>query len=221
MAKAEYRKQFGARPVTKRVKQLGRKVGREMKGSILGMKGIMVLSFVLALMFTSPTWAQNKGQVHRARTDGGYWYIKQGNPQKISHYMREIGLTYLEWAQKAYEAHTSYVIALSAGQINETAKLDRDTADTILDQIESRMKINTQAPGDKDFLDVLEFTRVKGRLAGHQPCYPKDEGSCALLQTFIACKAWVRQSIDSGIFEDSWHDGCYGDWDEKHKDAGN
>lgn len=189
-----------------------------MRWLILGMKRILVFSCVLTLLSTSPTWAQKKPHVHRAKTDAGYWYIKQGNPQKISHYMREVGLTYLEWVQKHYEAQLYYSLGIHAGQINEDAKLASESADEILDQIESRMKINIQLPGDKDFLSVLKFTRTTGSLASME-CNSKDKGEiCEQLRTFISCKSWMQESIDSGIFEDSWHEGCYGDWAERHSD---
>ena len=182
------------------------------------MQGILVLGFVCSLLSILPMWGQ-KTTVPRAKTDGGYWHIKGPNPQRISQYMREVGLTYLEAVEKNYDANRHWGIGL-----HDSDKLAAESEGEILDMLENRMKINTHAPGDKDFLSVLKFTRVRGANAG------LELGLCAHgqmeredcfkhLAQYVACKDWMKESIDSGIFEDNWHEACYGNWAEEHKNG--
>lgn len=184
------------------------------------MKRFRVFGVVLALLFTLPTWAQKRPTAPRAATDYGYYHLKKANPQRISHYMREMGLTYLGEVHRNYEAATNYSIKL-----DDTDKIVRESSNETLDMFEKRIKINLQAPGDKDFLEVLKFTRSMGGLAGGEVGLcgggQKPQQECDRdLAAYISCKNWMERSIDSGIFQDNWHEDCYGDWVEVHKRDG-
>lgn len=156
----------------------------------------------------------------RSSTDDGYWYIKTPNPHKISQYMRDAGLLYLETAHDVYEAHEKFSISL-----NENDKASQEAEDKLLEMLKDRMNIHTQLPADNDFLSALIWTGDMAHLAGDvgictRDNRPKEECQKEFddyLSKYIFCKDWMKDSIDSGIFNDSWHEGCLGNYEEKHK----
>lgn len=170
--------------------------------------GLAVFAWVLS--------ASPQTKAARSKTNEGFWYIRNANPQKISHYMREAGLTYLEKAQRDYEAQMRYSMELTDEQ-----KSASESEDEALEMLEERMMINLQAPADKDFLSVLKQTGQMASLAGLGVglCSrgTKPQAECdTRLSRYVACRNWMKESIDTGVFDDSWHTECYGDWAEEH-----
>ncbi len=186
------------------------------------MKRLLAFTFVFAFLFTSNSWAQKRPVTPRSKTDAGYWYVRTANPQRISHYMRQAGLLYLEETERDHNAEVEYAGNLINGISDNAAKEAVESEDNLLQMFEDRMNINIQAPSDKDFLAVLKHTSMMGRLAGSGllSCSTgiKPKAECDLyLSRYVSCKIWMKESIDSGVFDDSWHEGCYGDWAEEHK----
>lgn len=181
------------------------------------MKKAFVFALLLIGFVTVPLLAQKKASTPRSKTDGGYYYQKNANPQKISHYMREVGLDYLDGVNDLYEAQTKYSL-----RFDDYDKSLMERLEKTLDMLMDRMKLNTHAPADKDFLAVLGTTSGMASIAGmglgaYSRGKMSKEESDAQLSRYIYCKHWVKESIESGIFDDSWHEGCLGDWTEEHK----
>lgn len=179
-----------------------------------------VLSF--GILFASAISVAGHAQQPKTRpkNSGGFYYVRTPNPQRISHYMREAGLTYLEEVRLEHEAAMHYSISL-----HDSDNAARESSNETLDLLEKRIKINVQAPGDKDFLSVLIYTRSIGSLSGGEVglCSrgQKNQEECDLhTSQYIACKNWLSNDIEGGVFQDNWHTDCYGDYVEVHKRYG-
>jgi TonB family protein len=145
-------------------------------------------------------------------------------PKRISHYMREAGLTVLESLDGLESAETKYAVGVFSGGSGPMIDQDKELIDLrekSPDHLMAHMKINEQFPGDHHFLTALHLATLGASAVGQ--CVPAEYGGNKTkeecresLERYVGCKRWVQDAIDSGIFNDNWNVECMGGEEEYH-----
>jgi hypothetical protein len=160
---------------------------------------IAVALSVLALVATSNA-APNAPARQKAPT---FAQAIRPAPKRISHYMREMGLTYLEALPTLREANVDRQF--------ESVTMQTDH----LDSVRAHMKLNAALPGDKGFIEALWSASNRANSSGmciwQQSDGTMSENACtAIWEQASACNSRVQEAIDSGIFNDNWNVDCEG-----------
>jgi hypothetical protein len=128
-------------------------------------------------------------------------------PLPVSHYMRKVGLLYLQYVDQMFETANQEHIAWMGDHSSEWhTSPEENTYGKALTNLEESTEIDIKLPGDKKFLDLLESTKTYAVVTCHEvvrrsdPAFKDTPMNPELAKMYPVCVGQAHGIIAAGVF---------------------